>query len=62
MNDEEKVFAISELFYVEEERWGLFKEVEKFSEAQKLDEITKLRYKIHEAKEILDKPHMSDDD
>ena len=60
MNDEEKIFEVSELFYVEMERWTTNRE--EFSDEEKLNEINHLQYIIHQAKEILDKPRMADDD
>ena len=60
MNDEEKVFAVSELFYVEMERWT--RDRKEFSDEEKYNEIRHLQYIIQHAKEILDKPRMADDD
>ena len=52
-NDEEKIFAVSELFYVEIERWT--RNRKEFSDEEKLNEINHLQYIIQHAKEILDK-------
>ena len=54
MNDEEKIFAVSELFVVEMERWT--RDRKEFSDEEKLNEIHHLEYIITEAKQILDKP------
>ena len=51
-NDEEKIFAVSELFYVEIERWT--RNRKEFSDEEKLNEINHLQYIIQHAKEILD--------
>jgi len=65
MNDEEKIFEVSELFVVEMERWYVkqgYRNVEKYSDEEKVNEINHLEYIITEAKRILDKPHRADDD
>ena len=59
MNDEEKIFAVSELFVVEMERWYVrqdYRKVEEYSDEDKVNEIHHLEYIITEAKQILDKP------
>ena len=59
MNDEEKIFAVSELFVVEMERWYVrqdYRKVEEYSDEDKVNEIRHLEYIITEAKQILDKP------
>ena len=65
MNDEEKIFAVSELFVVEMERWYVrqdHRNVAKYSDEDKVNEIRHLEYIITEAKQILDKPRRADDD
>ena len=65
MNDEEKIFAVSELFVVEMERWYVrqdYKKPEEYSDEDKVNEIHHLEYIITEAKQILDKPRRADDD
>ena len=59
MNDEEKIFAVSELFVVEMERWYVrqdHRKVEEYSDEDKVNEIRHLESIITEAKQILDKP------
>ena len=65
MNDEEKIFEVSELFVVEMERWYVdtsYRNVAKYSDVDKVNEIHHLEYIITEAKKILDKPRRADDD
>ena len=54
MNDEEKIFAVSELFVVEMENWT--RTVEEYSDEEKLSEIKRLRFVVVQGKQILDKP------
>ena len=59
MNDEDKIFAVSELFVVEMERWYVrqdHRKVEEYSDEDKCSEIIHLERVITEAKQILDKP------
>jgi hypothetical protein len=52
MNDEEKIFAVSELFVVEMENWT--RTVEEYSDEEKLSEIKRLRLLLVIAKENLE--------
>ena len=61
MNDDEKIFSVSEMFYQEIERWSDVTERD-FSEEEKLNEIYRLQSVITGAKEILDRPRESDDE
>ena len=61
MNDEEKVFSVSEMFYVEIESWQKI-DWSILSEKEKQDFSVHLQTVILEAKEILDKPRQSDDE
>ena len=61
MNDEEKVFSVSEMFYVEIESWQKI-DWSILSEQEKQDFSVHLQTVILEAKEILDKPRQSDDE
>ena len=65
MNDEDKIFAVSELFVVEMERWYVkqdYRNVAEYSDEDKVNEIRHLESIITEAKQILDKPRRADDD
>ena len=61
MNDDEKIFSVSEMFYQEIDTWRMI-DFATLSEEEKSDYVHHLRTIIEEAKEILDKPTQSDDE
>ena len=61
MNDDEKIFSVSEMFYQEIDSWQKI-DWSILSEQEKQDFSVHLQTVILEAKEILDKPRQSDDE